>query len=164
MVTPWNAIRAGLTSSSRFVLGRVFDFHTWHATEAVRHMAHLLHPGQGYGTGRGSISLNHVGPLTSEQPYTDNIRMSGALPLSSDMRRPGSSPISLHPRYLCFVKDFDEGIYETVKVSDYLEQHGDDTDLEFVFVSYTRMQFRVATEEEINKHKYPDETTREANR
>ncbi|KAK1963387.1 hypothetical protein LY78DRAFT_671915 [Colletotrichum sublineola] len=49
-------------------------------------------------------------------------------------------------------------------VSDYLEQHGDDIDLEFVFVSYTRMQFRVATEAEIDKHNYPDEATREANR
>ncbi|KZL70700.1 3-hydroxyisobutyrate dehydrogenase protein [Colletotrichum tofieldiae] len=177
MVTPWNAILKGLTSSSRFVLGRLFDVHTWYtyiqswhsvaygySTEADRHLARLLYPGQEHDAGRGPVSLDRVGTISSEQPYTDNIRLSGALPLSSDARRAGSSPISLRPRYLCFVKDFDEGIYETVKVSDYLEQHGDDIDLEFVFVSYTRIQFRVATEEEINKHKYPDEATREANR
>lgn len=36
--------------------------------------------------------------------------------------------------------------------------------MEFVFVSYTRMQFRVATNEEISKFNYPNEETREANR
>ncbi|KAK1638800.1 hypothetical protein BDP81DRAFT_422687 [Colletotrichum phormii] len=98
----------------------------------------------------------------SEQQYTDNIRLSGFLPPSGP--RVDNSPTSLRPRYLCFVKDFEQGIYETVKVSDYLEQHGDDVDLEFVFVSYTRLQFRVATEEELNKHDYPDEATRDANK
>lgn len=71
---------------------------------------------------------------------------------------------SVRPRYLCFVKDFDAGTYETIKVSDYLKQNGDDVDLEFVFVSYTRMQFRVSTEEEIATYPYLDEATREANR
>ncbi|KAK1585188.1 uncharacterized protein LY79DRAFT_277025 [Colletotrichum navitas] len=104
---------------------------------------------------------DHTG--SSEQPYTDNIGLGRALP-PSDRRRIVSSPTLLRPRYLCFVKDFDKGIYETVKVSEYLENHGDDIDLEFVFVSYTRMQFRVATEVEIDKHEYPDEATREANR
>lgn len=112
-----------------------------------------------------SAPSDSVGALSSEQPYTDNIRLNETL-LPSRLRHTATStsPISLRPRYLCFVKDFEEGSYETVKVSDYLEQHGDDTDLEFVFVSYTRMQFRVATDEEINRHQYPDEANREANR
>ncbi|KAK2014492.1 hypothetical protein LZ32DRAFT_637081 [Colletotrichum eremochloae] len=108
-----------------------------------------------------SVSQGHTG--SSGRSYTDNIRLGQAFPPSDRRQTVSSSPL-LRPRYLCFVKDFDKGIYETVKVSDYLEQHGDDIDLEFVFVSYTRMQFRVATEAEIDKHNYPDEATREANR
>lgn len=45
-----------------------------------------------------------------------------------------------------------------------MEANGDDVDLEFVFVSYTRMHFRVSTDEEISKYDYPDEVIREANR
>ncbi|KAL2883095.1 hypothetical protein SGCOL_001282 [Colletotrichum sp. CLE4] len=109
-----------------------------------------------------SGSLQEARAPPSEQQYTDNIRLSGSLPPSGP--HVDNSPTSLRPRYLCFVKDFEQGIYETVKVSDYLEQHGDDVDLEFVFVSYTRLQFRVATEEELNKHDYPDEAIRDANK
>lgn len=57
-----------------------------------------------------------------------------------------------------------QGQFKTIKVSDYIWENGDDVDLEFVFVSYTRMQFRVATNEEISKFNYPNEETREANR
>jgi hypothetical protein len=108
------------------------------------------------------------------QQYQDNIRLTEASTSyavigsssSDSARRQGDDdiPASVRPRYLCFVKDFEAGTYETVKVSDYLKQHGDDVDLEFVFVSYTRMQFRVATQEEIAKFPYPDEAMREANR
>ncbi|KAF6817455.1 hypothetical protein CSOJ01_02377 [Colletotrichum sojae] len=66
----------------------------------------------------------------------------------------------LRPRYLCLVCDFDKMHYVTEKVSDC----ADDADLEFVFVSYTRTQFRVSTEEEIARYPYKDEATREANR
>ncbi|CAH0034064.1 unnamed protein product [Clonostachys rhizophaga] len=52
-----------------------------------------------------------------------------------------------------------------MKVSDYCQQHGDQADTEFVFVSYTRLQFRVVTDAEIDEWKnYPNEETREANR
>ncbi|CAG9988850.1 unnamed protein product [Clonostachys byssicola] len=52
-----------------------------------------------------------------------------------------------------------------MKVSDYSQQHGDQADTEFVFVSYTRLQFRVVTDAEIDEWKnYPNEETREANR
>lgn len=111
------------------------------------------------------------GEVGSGHQYQDNIQLTEAstpyavLGPSPDSTREGDDiPASVRPRYLCFVKDFDAGTYETVKVSDYLKQNGDDVDLEFVFVSYTRMQFRVATEEEIAKFAYPDEATREANR
>ncbi|KAL1883283.1 hypothetical protein Daus18300_000341 [Diaporthe australafricana] len=109
--------------------------------------------------------------IGSGQQYQDNIRLteastsSAVLGASSNSERAGDDiPASVRPRYLCFVKDFEAGTYETVKVSDYLKQNGDDVDLEFVFVSYTRMQFRVATKEEIAKFTYPDEATREANK
>ncbi|KAJ4357257.1 uncharacterized protein N0V89_001832 [Didymosphaeria variabile] len=55
-------------------------------------------------------------------------------------------------------------IFETVRVEEYLREHGDDVDLEFIFVSYTRLQFRVATEQEIANYDYPSEDEREANR
>lgn len=107
----------------------------------------------------------------SGQQYQDNIRLteastsSAVLGTSSDSAGAGDDiPASVRPRYLCFVKDFDAGTYESVRVSDYIKQNGDDVDLEFVFVSYTRMQFRVATEDEIAKFSYPDEAMREANR
>lgn len=110
--------------------------------------------------------------IGSLQQYQDNIRLteastsSAVLGMTSDAARADEddTPASVRPRYLCFIKDYEAGTYETVKVTDYLKQNGDDVDLEFVFVSYTRMQFRVATEEEIVKFPYPDEATREANR
>ncbi|VUC30865.1 unnamed protein product [Clonostachys rosea] len=72
--------------------------------------------------------------------------------------------LSLRPRYLCFLTGSEEKPYRTISVSDYVHEHGDQADTEFIFVSYTRMQFRVATDEEINTYGYPDEETREANR
>lgn len=111
----------------------------------------------------------------SEQGYLDNIR------LSSDLSRPPSAqgqtiseapsarsrnsmPTTLRPRYLCFIQDAEKGTYETVKTADYLKRHGDHVDIEFVFISYTRLQFRVATEEEIDRYDYPDEKARAANK
>lgn len=121
-----------------------------------------------------SASSETDSDIEPRQQYQDSIRLTEA---STSSAVPGAAsyparaddddndiPASVRPRYLCFVKDFEAGTYETVKVSDYLKQHGDDTDLEFVFVSYTRMQFRVATEEEIARFPYPDEPDREANR
>ncbi|KAK2616521.1 hypothetical protein QQS21_000564 [Conoideocrella luteorostrata] len=68
------------------------------------------------------------------------------------------------PRYLCFIQDYDKEIYETISVTRFIKEHGDNVDIEFVFVSYTREQFRVSTDEEISKYDYPNEETREANR
>ncbi|WYZ34201.1 hypothetical protein EsH8_I_000477 [Colletotrichum jinshuiense] len=121
------------------------------------------HTAPAYGAETFPGSAEHVGAPSYEQSYLDNIRLGRVLP-ASGTNQTNSSPISLRPRYLCFVRDFEKGEYETVKVSDYLEQHGDDIDLEFVFVSYTRLQFRVATEDEIARHEYSDEATREANK
>lgn len=69
------------------------------------------------------------------------------------------------PRYLCYIRDPATNDYETINVSQFLDKEGDDVDMEFVFVSYTRVQFRVATDDEIDAFPdYPDEATREANR
>ncbi|KAF2084847.1 hypothetical protein K490DRAFT_47991 [Saccharata proteae CBS 121410] len=49
------------------------------------------------------------------------------------------------PKYLCFLKgtsDADSGKeWETRKVTDYIQEFGDNADTNYVFVSYTRMQF-----------------------
>lgn len=62
------------------------------------------------------------------------------------------------------MKVFDEDTYETVQISDFTSEHSEQADTEFVFASYTRLQFRVVSNEEINAYEYPDEANREANR
>lgn len=104
--------------------------------------------------------------------YISNIRMNSHVAprrTETDLSAPWvsrteSATLSLRPRYLCFVKDFEEGTYETVQVSDYILEHGEQVDIEFIFVSYTRMQFRVTMDDEIDTYDYPNEATREANR
>ncbi|KAL1612016.1 hypothetical protein SLS60_000239 [Paraconiothyrium brasiliense] len=88
----------------------------------------------------------------------------GDLVTKDDHRNRHAVSTLIRPRYLCFVRDFDKKIFETVKVAEYLRENGDDIDLEFIFVSYTRLQFRVATEQEIANYEYPSEDEREANR
>lgn len=73
-----------------------------------------------------------------------------------------NNSISLRPRFLCFLNDSTSG-YETRNVNEYLRQHGDHSDTEFIFVSYTRLQFRVATREELEKYPYDHERIRKAN-
>ncbi|CAG1998364.1 unnamed protein product [Fusarium graminearum] len=68
-------------------------------------------------------------------------------------------------RYLCYVTDFENRRFETVKVSDYIKEHeNENVDLEFVFVSYARVQFRDATDEEIENYIYASEAERNANK
>lgn len=76
----------------------------------------------------------------------------------------GIDSLTLRPRYLCFIDDAQKKTYQTIRVLDYLQDHGQQSDTEFVFVSYTRLQFRIATDSEIDAYAYPDERTREANR
>lgn len=76
----------------------------------------------------------------------------------------GVDSLTLRPRYLCFVVDVETKTYNTIRVLDYLQDHGPQADTEFVFISYTRLQFRIATDAEIDAYAYPDEATREANR
>ncbi|KAF6836588.1 hypothetical protein CPLU01_03623 [Colletotrichum plurivorum] len=106
----------------------------------------------------GNGSEPGVAPLDSQSAWTravSHMRKTFGTARSRD-----SELDFLRPRYLCFVYDFGKMHYATEKVSDC----ADDVDLEFVFVSYTRTQFRVSTEEEIAKYPYKDEATREANR
>lgn len=56
------------------------------------------------------------------------------------------------PRYLCFLKDGPNGsgtTCETWKVADWVRKYGADADTGFVFLSYTRKQFWVYTEDDM---------------
>ncbi|XEV01530.1 hypothetical protein FSHL1_006817 [Fusarium sambucinum] len=111
------------------------------------------------------------------QPYADDFQLEAApsssvapqteppIDLTTVHQRTGDdvSPL-IRPSYLCLVNDFEERTFETVKVSEYLRDHGDNVDIEFVFVSYTRLQFRVATDDEVTNYAYSSEEEREANR
>ncbi|KPM45327.1 hypothetical protein AK830_g1186 [Neonectria ditissima] len=112
--------------------------------------------------------------VPERQSYVDDIRLDSDLPQRSSQseyqsqRRSNRSlaptPAFLRPTHLCFVRDNGPDLYETVKVSDLIEERGDHVDIEFIFISYTRMHFRVATDEEIDKGDYPDEETRAAHK
>ncbi|KAI8676103.1 hypothetical protein NCS56_00497200 [Fusarium sp. Ph1] len=119
-------------------------------------------------------SPQRQGAAPTRQSYLDDIRLTPTAPAQGPglhgaatarlVNSNAAASTHLRPRYLCFVQNFDKGSFKTIKVSDYIWENGDDVDLEFVFVSYTRMQFRVATNEEISKFNYPNEEAREANR
>ncbi|CAH0046730.1 unnamed protein product, partial [Clonostachys solani] len=123
-----------------------------------------------------SSSEAHEAPPLSSNPSSTNIQLGSQLAspgldqailsnVSSSSSRFQSRGLSLGPRYLCFITDPEKRQYSTMKVSDYSQQHGNQADTEFVFVSYTRLQFRVVTDAEIDEWKeYPNEETREANR
>ncbi|CAI6089060.1 unnamed protein product, partial [Clonostachys chloroleuca] len=122
-----------------------------------------------------SLEAREAPPLSSH-PSSTNIQLGGQLAphrpdqaivsnVSSSSSRFQSRGLSLGPRYLCFITDTEKRQYSTMKVSDYCQQYGDQADTEFVFVSYTRLQFRVVTDVEIDEwNNYPNEETREANR
>lgn len=68
----------------------------------------------------------------------------------------GDPPRGFGPRYLCFLQDGPGGPatgFQTWKVSDWLHAHGEDSqlDTDYVFISYTRKQFCVATSEELGR-------------
>ncbi|KAK7921674.1 hypothetical protein PG985_009696 [Apiospora marii] len=72
-------------------------------------------------------------------------------------------PRHLGPRFLCFLQYDPNGNLtgcETRLVADWVREHGDDSDTDFVFLSYTRKQFCVATSEELTNWDV-DSTTRE---
>ncbi|KAF0639190.1 hypothetical protein FPSE5266_10849 [Fusarium pseudograminearum] len=122
------------------------------------------------------------GPSTSTtplQPDTDSIRFHGIRSSSITTQTQSQDDVTtsqphktsdaisplIRPRYLCYVTDFENRRFETVKVSDYIKEHeNENVDLEFVFVSYTRVQFRVATDEEIDNYIYASEAERNANK
>lgn len=69
------------------------------------------------------------------------------------------------PRYLCFLQNAPDGEaagLETCKVSDWVQAHGGQgkVDTDYVFVSYTREQFCVATEAEIARWDIPHDRRR----
>ncbi|KAF4943191.1 hypothetical protein FGADI_13570 [Fusarium gaditjirri] len=121
---------------------------------------------------------NHSASTQPQQPRTDTIpppTIPSSLITAQSQPQWNTTTPQLHedsdiislfirPRYLCYVTDFENRRFETINVSDYIREHGDNVDLEFVFVSYTRVQFRVATDEEIDKYTYASEEERNANR
>ncbi|KAH6971890.1 hypothetical protein EDB80DRAFT_776375 [Ilyonectria destructans] len=106
------------------------------------------------------IPLSVQSPIASPSPVTPAPRTEENMIGAINSCKPTFSP----SRYLCFVKDFDQYLHETMKASEYIDRHGDNVDLEFVFVSYTRMHFIVASDEEIDSYDYPSEEMREATR
>lgn len=132
-----------------------------HRYQPVRHMG-------------GSDRLGADDAPVQRRAYTDDIDLDANFAASEQegdddtrtvMLETSDQGAASRPRYLCYVRDFEQRIFETIHVSRFLEEEGDDVDMEFVFVSYTREQFRVATDEEIDAYPdYPDEPTREANR
>ena len=101
----------------------------------------------------GQLSQPEAAHLQHQNNVTERVAVSSE-----------NANLSLLPRFLCFVTDAEKKTYETRKVSEYLRENGFEANLEFVFVSYTRLQFRIATDAEIDMYNYPDERTREANR
>ncbi|KAK7997529.1 hypothetical protein PG989_005569 [Apiospora arundinis] len=69
------------------------------------------------------------------------------------------------PSYLCFLT-YDKGGepigYETRRVDDWVREHGDHSETEFVFLSYTRAQFNLFTAELLDKMEVWDMETRKA--
>lgn len=81
-----------------------------------------------------------------------------------ERRHQGDTTAFVRPRYPCSVKDFDEGTYKIIIVPEHLAEIGEDIDLKFAFVSYTRIHFRVPTDDGISSSDNSDEVTRESNR
>lgn len=109
--------------------------------------------------------------------YLNNIRMDEGLvpPLSrqnrprftyndNERRHQGDTTAFVRPRYLRSVKDFDENTSKIINVPEHLAEIGEDIDLEFALVSYTRIHFRVATDDDISSYDKSDEETTESNR
>ncbi|TQV90079.1 3-hydroxyisobutyrate dehydrogenase protein [Cordyceps javanica] len=124
---------------------------------------------------RAAAESSSSAPIPQRRAYTDDIDLDtdlNASPSTSNedahtivFEGSGDQGTASRPRYLCYIADPErDAEYETINVSNFLDKEGDDVDIEFVFVSYTREQFRVATDEEIDRYAYPDEATREANR
>lgn len=68
------------------------------------------------------------------------------------------------PRYLCFLRNGSDSSTqcETWKVADWVKKNGPTADTDFVFLSYTRKHFCVASEKELTKWDLPSEETRAA--
>ncbi|KXH61470.1 hypothetical protein CSAL01_03881 [Colletotrichum salicis] len=116
-------------------------------------------------------TIEHTATNSTSQRPQDNARLDqggSSSGTSSPDGELGDDTALLRPSYFCFLKQSPDGTddYETVNVSDYLRKNGDGVDVEYVFVSYTRVHFRVSTNEEIAEYDYPEsrEKTREANR
>lgn len=131
-----------------------------------------------FGVGNSSTSFKKMKTAAREQfyngedqdwsttaaiPYSDSVALGPQHSSASVINTSDMDSVSLRPRFLCFLNEKLPSGYETRNVSQYLRQHGDHSDTEFIFVSYTRLQFRVATREELERYPYDDERVRDAN-
>lgn len=141
-------------------------------------MGHIALPDMRYQPVRQMGHMVTAGETAAAAPlpaYTDDINLDDDVTTSAQQTAPEDDSHTIlletsdqgtasRPRYLCYIRDYRTKEFETVNVSQFLEREGDNVDIEFVFVSYTREQFRVATDEEIDMYTYLDDATREANR
>lgn len=101
---------------------------------------------------RGSSSFEETGGAENRPLLQDDVEMNAISHLPANSLSVQKAEVDADdewddlparrfgPEYLCFLTDGPEG-YETWKVSDWIMHHGEDTDTEFVFLSYTRRQF-----------------------
>ncbi|KAI1761379.1 hypothetical protein GGR53DRAFT_29363 [Hypoxylon sp. FL1150] len=90
--------------------------------------------------------------LTSGETYQNPSSYFSNEKLQSSEKLPEEMlPRHFGPRFLCFLKPDPSGSlwYETQRVSDVMKERGGHAGVDFVFVSYTRKQFSVYTEEEL---------------
>ncbi|KAI1747016.1 hypothetical protein F4782DRAFT_522755 [Xylaria castorea] len=93
----------------------------------------------------GDIEMNAIVPQNPSTCHLDDDNM--------DEEFDDLPARHFRPRYLCFLRDGPRGPdteYETWKVTDWIKQHNDYSSTDFVFVSYTRMQFLISPEEKSN--------------
>lgn len=98
----------------------------------------------------------------AEVPYSNSLELAAAHIDTPAMSASDHASTSLRPRFLCFLNESAIG-YETRNVIEYLQEHGDRSDTEFMIFSYTRLQFQVATREELENYPYDNQQIRNAN-
>ncbi|KAI1779817.1 hypothetical protein F4818DRAFT_154610 [Hypoxylon cercidicola] len=108
----------------------------------------------------GADNDMEMGPISHHTTTTSHSLTSGETYKNSNEKLHDELlPRHFGPRYLCFLKDGPYGSmgYETRMVSDWVREHGGYADTDFVFISYTRKQFCVFTEEELATWKISEE-------
>lgn len=115
----------------------------------------FLHDGAGDDMEMGAVSHHTTTTnrsLTSGDTYKNTPSYLSNEKLQSSEKLPDEMLLRhFGPRFLCFTETDPSGSiwYKTRRVSDVLRERGGHAGIDFVFVSYTRKQFSVFTEEEL---------------